>query len=93
MAMHIEMPKYVDAQIQILWWEADEFLIAMTVIGVGLMLHVFIYPLIFLFFVMPVITKMKREALEGTAMHALYATGLIPLNKEFTDALETEFYQ
>lgn len=92
MAMQINMPKYVDAQIQILWWEADEFLIAMTIVGVGLMMHVFLIPLVILFFLVPVITKMKRAALEGTAMHVLYATGVFPLNKEFTDALETEFY-
>ena len=91
--LQIDMPKHVDAQLQILWWEADEFLIAMIIFGIGLMFHAFVTPLVLLFFVMPIISKQKRAALDGAAMHALYATGITPLNKEFTDALETEFYQ
>jgi conjugal transfer pilus assembly protein TraL len=92
MAMQIDMPKYVDSQIQILWWEMDEFLIAMIIMSVGLMLHAFFTPLVLMIAIMPVITKLKRSALEGAPMHSLFAAGLTPLNKEFTDALETEFY-
>ena len=93
MASEIKMPKYVDYQVQVLWWEADEFIIACTTIGIGLMMHTIVWPAVFLFLVMPRIAKLKRSALDGAAMHMLYATGLFPLNDEFDDAMETEFYQ
>lgn len=93
MAMEIRMPKYVDSQMQVLWWEMDQFLIFMMMLGVGLIIHQFLISSALLFFLMPMITKFKRAALEGMAMHVMHGSGLLPLNKEFTDALEMEYYQ
>lgn len=90
--MEIDMPKYVDSQVQILWWEADEFVVAMTIFSTGMMLHMLVLPVIAMVVVGRVLQKMKRVALEGEAMHTLCATGLISINDEFDDALEKEFY-
>lgn len=87
------MPKYVDSQIQVLWWEADEFIIAATTLGTGIMYHQILLSVVAVVFLMPVMAKLKRSALEGAAMHTLYSMGIAPLNKEFSDALEKEFYQ
>lgn len=93
MAMEIKMPKYVDSQIQVLWWEVDQFLIFMAAIGIGLLMHQFLIAVVFNFVSMPMITKFKRASLDGMAMHVMHGSGLMPLNKEFTDALEMEYYQ
>lgn len=90
--MEIEMPKYVDSMLQVLWWEADEFVIAATILGVGIMFHKFLYPILAIYPIMKIMTKLKRQSLDGAALHALYATGLIPLNDEFDDALEKEMF-
>lgn len=92
MAMDIEMPKFVDSQTQILWWEADEFLISMIIFSCGMIFHQFILGSVAVLFVSPIISRMKNASLEGSAQHALCSTGLMPLNKEFSDALEKEFY-
>lgn len=92
MTMSVVLPKFVDAQQQVLWWEADEFVIAITIFGIGMVMHTLVYPLLTIIAVMPVVSRMKRSALEGAAMHILYSTGLIPLNKEFDDALERDLY-
>lgn len=91
--MEISMPKYVDSQPQVLWWESDEFVITCTILGVGLIVHAIVIPMVLIIFVMPILAKMKRSALDGAVMHVLYSTGIVPLNNEFEDALETEFYQ
>lgn len=90
--MNIEMPKYIDDQLQLLWWEMDEFLVMLIVAGVGLTFNLLGTGMLLGFFSMPLLRKAKRMSLNGAPLHMLVATGLFPLNKEFDDSAEQEFY-
>lgn len=92
MAMDIEIPREVDSQMQVLWWEMDELFAAFLIFGTGITMHKFILPLICAFLAMRYISKAKMASLPGAGLHMLYSLGLSKLNKEYDNALEKDFY-
>lgn len=90
--MDIEMPRYIDDQLQLMWWEMDEFMVMLLIGGVGMIFHLLGTGMVIGFFSMPLLRKAKRVSLNGAALHIIAATGLVPLNKEFEDSAEQEFY-
>jgi conjugal transfer pilus assembly protein TraL len=92
MAMQIEMPKHVDDFPQLLWWEADEVAVAIGVFGIGLLVHYTITSIIVTSILLKVVARIKTDGLNGAAFHMFCTTGLIPLNKEFTDLLERDLF-
>lgn len=92
MSASVDIPREVDSQLQVLWWEIDELFIAMIVFGSGLMTHHIVIPVIVALVVMHYIAKMKSEALPGAGLHFLYWFGFSSINKEFNDSMERKFY-
>lgn len=92
MSMEIEIPRDVDSQMQVLWWETDELFTAMLIFGTGLTMHKFILPVICAFIAMRQISKAKSAALPGAGLHWLYSLGLSKVNKEYDNAMEKDFY-
>jgi conjugal transfer pilus assembly protein TraL len=90
--MTIEMPKYIDDQLQMLWWEMDEFMVMLLVAGIGMIFNLLGTGMLIGVFVIPLLRKAKRVSLNGAALHIIVATGFVPLNKEFDDSAEKEFY-
>lgn len=90
--MNIEIPKYIDDQLQLMWWEMDEFMVMLLIGGVGMIFHLLGTGMVIGFFMMPFLRRAKRASLNGAALHMLIATGLFPLNKEFDDSAEQEFF-
>lgn len=92
MAMTIEMPEHVDSITQILFWEVDEFGFLILVLGVSFTFHQATIGFVVSYFAMKVIKKAKNNALRNAANHALAATGLFELNKEFPNILQTDLF-
>lgn len=90
--MEIEVPKYIDDQLQLMWWEMDEFTVMLLIGGIGMIFHLLGTGILIGFFTIPLLRKAKRVSLQGAALHMLVATGLFPLNKEFDDSAEQEFF-
>lgn len=70
------IPKYLDAQPQFLWWEADEGLIIASFILTGRMIDNVIIFTFLGFFLQRLYSKLKNARQEGYLNHVLYALGL-----------------
>jgi len=90
--MQINMPKHVDDLPQVLWWEADEVAIAISIFGIGLLTHYMMTSLIVMVIVMRLASRMKSAALNGAAFQVMCSSGLVQLNNEFPDLLEKELF-
>ena len=91
----IHIPEFVDSPPQVLVWEMDD--LAPIVVGAalgelvqyfaqnsyGLLLGALLGGVVSYFYV-----KFKRNRLSGTSLHMLYCfTGVVPLNKRFSNGL------
>lgn len=90
--MDIEIPRGIDDQYQVLWWEIDELFLAGLIFGAGLLLHKIVLPVILAILASRQLSKAKMEALPGTGLHLMCSFGLAKLNDEFNNAIEREFY-
>lgn len=89
----IEIPRYIDSQQQFLWWEFDEFVLAIGLFTVGIVTDTLTLQLLV---VIPFLTwglrRFKNNNLEGILFHIIFWLGMAPLNNEFKDALGKEHY-
>lgn len=91
--MHpIEIPRFVDSQPQIFWWELDEFLVAAALFGISIMVHMVIFGIVIGFLSVRVVRKFKNSALQGQLVHLAYWYGLSSLNEQFSDGLTREYW-
>ncbi len=72
------IPQYLHRQMQVLWWEADEFIIFM--LGLSLWILFGGYEFLLMGLIVPIIySKLKKRYPRGLLKHLMYFTGF----KEF----------
>jgi type IV conjugative transfer system protein TraL len=70
------VPKYLNAQIQLLWWEMDEMIVMMTFVSLGIISdHTYIGALLG-FGAMNIYSKINSKKQPGFLKHVLYRYGL-----------------
>lgn len=90
--MHKEsIPRYIDDQYQVLFWEIDEVAILVMCFGLGIVFEL-LAPLVGLGFAFIYsFRRWKYHHMEGILLHICYWHGLMNLNKLFKNGLEREF--
>ncbi|NCA70461.1 MAG: type IV conjugative transfer system protein TraL [Sphingobacteriia bacterium] len=84
----VPIPRYVDSQMQILFWEIDEVVPVVALMGVGIMTDTMGYMIFVMVIVWKLFGKFKNRNLDGVLMHMAYAGGLSNLNKRFPPGVE-----
>ena len=73
------IPKYMNAEMQILWWDLSEFLILLVIIAFGVIAEMQFIATALGVGVLKVITKMKNHKQAGFVGHYAYSIGLFGL--------------
>lgn len=84
----VPIPRYVDAQMQVLFWELDEVVPVVALMGVGIMTDTLAYMFIVMVIVWKLFGRFKDNNLDGILMHLAYVNGLASLNKRFPAGIE-----
>ncbi len=77
----IEIPRFVDSQVQVFFWEIDEIVPMVASVGIGIMTGALTYMLIPAFIITKLFSKYKEMHLDGILLHYAYWVGIFPLNK------------
>lgn len=88
----IDIPRFADSQYQLFWWEIDEAAAVISLFGLGIASGLLMLSLLAIPSTLYFLKKYKNGTLEGGMHHALWSFGMLPLNDEFPDAFEKEFY-
>ena len=83
MSQTIPIPRYVDAQMQILLWEIDEVFPIVALFGIGILTDLMMYMLVLIFLLMKLFSTFKSSNLDGILMHLAYAHGIAKLNLRY----------
>ncbi|MEX3984233.1 type IV conjugative transfer system protein TraL [Paraburkholderia sp. EG287A] len=70
------IPLTADNAVPILFWEPIDFLAGMTVFGMGVALHLFIFGLVGGWVTLMIASRLRRGAKRGAAQHWLWFMGL-----------------
>lgn len=89
----VDMPHYIDASIQLIWWEVDELAPFMAGIGAGIVLEMMSQMMVAGMILSYVYIRQKRASLDGTLEHMCYWFGFFPLNHKFKSGLDREFVE
>lgn len=90
----IDIPRYVDSQVQLLFWEFDEAIIFICCLGFGIVMHgYFVLLSIALGYgVVKLFRRFKDGALPGILFHLCYWAGFTGLNKIYPDATVRDYF-
>jgi conjugal transfer pilus assembly protein TraL len=88
----IEIPRFVDSQYQVFWWEMDEAATVIALFGIGIASGALLLMMLLIPSTLYMLKKYKNSTLEGGMLHAVWSVGIVPLGKEFQDPFEKEFY-
>jgi type IV conjugative transfer system protein TraL len=72
------IPRYLNAQAQLLWWELDEVLVITAALGIGIMYEVLLLAVPIALLATRAMAKMKAEHGHGWILHQAWWHG-IPL--------------
>lgn len=86
----VVIPRYIDSQPQFLMWELDEFCVAVGLFGTGIITETLLIQMVLIVLVSGLLKKFKNNNLEGALLHIAFWAGVTAMNRENTDALETE---
>lgn len=88
----VEIPRYVDAQPQIFFWELDEAIVYVSCMAAGIAIGGTSTPISMVvgWFVVKIFRRFKNGSLEGVLLHICYRAGLLGLNKRYRDALKRD---
>ncbi|ABM97139.1 type IV conjugative transfer system protein TraL [Methylibium petroleiphilum] len=90
----VEIPRYVDAQPQIFFWELDEAIVYVSCMAAGIFIGGMFTPISMVvgWFVVKLFKRFKNGSLEGVLLHICYRAGLLGLNKRYRDAMKRDFF-
>lgn len=90
----VEIPRYVDAQPQLFFWELDEAIVFVACLAAGIWLGGFftIASMIVGWGVVKAFRRFKNGALDGILLHLCYGWGLMALNERYTDGMKRDYY-
>lgn len=77
----IEIPRYVDSQAQIFFWEIDEFVVSVGLFGVGIVTDSLLLAFVLIYLASSTLRRIKSVSLEGAFLHVMYWTGVLGLNR------------
>jgi conjugal transfer pilus assembly protein TraL len=86
----INIPRYINSQVQVFWWEIDEIIPLFTVIGLGIMSGALTYMLPVGLYVTWQFGRYKKSHLDGALLHIAFWHGVISLNKKYKNGLVRE---
>lgn len=84
----VQIPRYVDSQMQVLFWELDEVVPVIALMGAGILTDTLSYMLVVMIIVWKLFGKFKDSNLDGILMHLAYVNGIANLNKRFHPGIE-----
>lgn len=90
----IEIPRYVDCQPQLLFWELDEAIIFVGCLAGGIAIGGYATLLAMAggVFAVKAFRRFKNGALDGILLHLCYWAGVMALNKHYQDSTKRDFY-
>ena len=90
----IEIPRYVDAQPQLFFWELDEAIVYVACMAAGISVGgvYTIASMVAGWFVVKAFRRFKNGALDGILLHLCYSWGLMALNKRYQDGMKRDYY-
>jgi conjugal transfer pilus assembly protein TraL len=86
----VQIPRYIDSQLQILFFELDEFVLALGVFGIGVVIKQELPAMIAIYFIVKAFRYFKDGRLDGILLHLEYWHGFLPLNKIAVDGLHRQ---
>ena len=88
------IPRGMDRPVPILLWDPAEFIVALMLIGIGVVMKMLVIGLLGAVAVMLYSIKIKRRGKRGTALHFMWRMGYLidpVLKKRFSDPTYSEF--
>lgn len=76
------IPKYLNAQLQILWWDLDEFIVLIIFTGIGLIANHQFFGAVIGYIAMRIYTKLNNAKHPGFVKHFAYSIGLFGLKNK-----------
>jgi type IV conjugative transfer system protein TraL len=70
------VPSGLDAPVQILFWEPMEFILAISALGLGVVMHALVLGIVMSAIVLWLSRKLKRGAKRGAVPHFVWYSGL-----------------
>ena len=86
------IPSRIDNQVQLLFWELDEFLIFVSCIFSGMMFDLLVPGIFVAALAARALSKLKRNSLRGVLHHIAYWHKIYDLNKAFTKGGEKVYF-
>lgn len=86
----VSIPRFIDSQYQVFFWEMDELVPLIVALGAGIMFEVLLYALIFGLIFSVRFSRFKMARLDGVLVHFAYWVGMMALNKMFRNGLVRE---
>ncbi|WP_425953174.1 type IV conjugative transfer system protein TraL [Ralstonia pseudosolanacearum] len=90
----IDIPRYVDNQVQLFFWEFDEAIIFIGCLASGIALGGYwtLVSMAMGTFAVKAFKRFKNGALEGILYHLCYWAGFLGLNKQYPDSSKRDFF-
>ncbi|MDR9837053.1 MULTISPECIES: type IV conjugative transfer system protein TraL [Herbaspirillum] len=90
----VEIPRYVDSQIQLFFWEFDEAIVFAACLGLGIVLSGYytLLGLILGYYGVKRFRRFKNGELDGILLHLCYWAGLFSINKHYEDSAVRDFF-
>ena len=90
-AIEHRIPRYLNAQAQILWWELDEVLVMAAALGIGILYEMLLLSVPLALVSAKLMAKVKAEHGHGWVLHAAWWHG-IPLCRLVLPNTHREFW-
>jgi conjugal transfer pilus assembly protein TraL len=87
----LDIPSHVDDQMQIFFWEMDEFIPSVAIISLFIIMWNQALIGILLAFVFTIVfSRFKSASLQGVLFHIVWWSGAFSMNKKFDSGLNRE---
>ena len=77
------IPNYVDAQMQIFFWEVDEFFPALTIFIVMFMWDLLLIGILLALAFVKLFSRFKNSNMDGILFHMAWWSGMMGMNERF----------
>lgn len=84
------IPNYVDDQMQVFFWEVDEFLPALVIFIVMFMWDQLLLGIALTVVFVKLFARFKNSRMPGILFHMVWWTGLMSMNERFDNGAERE---
>ena len=90
----VDIPRYVDSQPQLFFWEIDEAVIFIGLLGCGIAIGGWFTLLSITagYYAVKAFKRFKNGALDGILLHLCYWLGVMSLNKHYQDSTKRDFH-